>query len=371
MIELRARRVWLRLGEEVVVARARERHAEVIQVELRYGSAVGFGEGAPAARFGETPDETLAYLRDPATIGLVGRDPFALETVSSEFARVAGQRAASAAIDAALHDLVGQLLGQPVWRLYGLTRSAPATAWTVSLADPDAMARAAETAVRSYRRLKLKLGGRDGLDLERVRAVRAITAAPLQVDVNEAWTFEEAGEALDELAALGVDLCEQPLHAGDPHGPALKARSPIPIFVDEDCRTPADVAACRERAHGVNVKLAKCGGIRQALKLVAAARATGLALMLGCTAESSLGTAAACQIASLFDYVDLDGNLKLRRDPWAGLELTDGVQRASGRPGLGVEPAAAPPLEQLGGLYFTRARPLLRRVYHRLREHRP
>src|SRR5204863_880915 len=120
---------------------------------------------------------------------------------------------------------------------------------------------------------------------------RAITAAPLQVDVNEAWTFEEAGEALAELAALGVDLCEQPLHAGDPHGPALKARSPIPIFVDEDCRTPADVAACRERAHGVNVKRAMCGGMRLALKLVAAGSDAALGSSLCCTAASTRGTA--------------------------------------------------------------------------------
>ena len=201
------------------------------------------------------------------------------------------------------------------------------------------MAQRAERAAASYRRLKLKLGGRDGLDVDRVRAVRGATDLPLMVDVNEAWLLEEALEALPELAELGVEYCEQPLRAGDEGGPELKGRSPIPIYVDEDCHTLADVAKCAQIAHGINIKLAKSGGIREAIRMTHAARALRMGVMLGCMLESGLGIAAGCCVAPLCDHVDLDGNLLLREDPWPGVELVDGVQRPSLGPGLGVSQA--------------------------------
>jgi L-alanine-DL-glutamate epimerase-like enolase superfamily enzyme len=223
-----------------------------------------------------------------------------------------------------------------VHQLLGLSRTGPTTTWTIWLGDVDDMAGRAEAARHRFRRLKLKLGAGDGRDVERVRAVREAADLPLQVDVNEAWSLDEALEALPQLAALGVDYCEQPLPAGDPGGPELKARSPLPIYVDEDCHTLADVAACVERAHGVNVKLAKSGGIREAVRMVHAARALGLGCMLGCMVESGLGIAAGAHVASLFDHVDLDGNVLLTHDPWPGVRLVDGVQLPSDQPGLGV-----------------------------------
>jgi L-alanine-DL-glutamate epimerase-like enolase superfamily enzyme len=236
-----------------------------------------------------------------------------------------------------LHDLQGKLTGLPVHRLLGLRRGGPPTSWTIWLGDPDDMARRTEqVAGRGFKRLKLKLGGRDGLDVERVRAVRAVTDLPLQCDVNEGWTLDEA---LETLPQLDVEYCEQPLPAGDPAGPELKRRSPLPIFVDEDCHTLADVGACAERAHGINIKLAKSGGIREAVRMVAAARALGLGLMLGCMVESGLGIAAGAHIASLMDHVDLDGNLLLAEDPAPGVTLDQGVQLPAQAPGLGVSPA--------------------------------
>jgi len=198
------------------------------------------------------------------------------------------------------------------------------------------MARKAERDAPRFKRLKLKLGGRDGLDVERVRAVRAVTGLPLQVDVNEYWTAEEALDALPQLAALGVEYCEQPLAAGDPGGAEIKRRSPLPIYVDEDCHTLADVAACARIAHGLNIKLAKSGGIREAVRMAAAARALGLGVMLGCMVESGLGIAPAAHIAGLCDHADLDGNLLLADDPCPGVSLVDGVQVPSREPGLGV-----------------------------------
>jgi L-alanine-DL-glutamate epimerase-like enolase superfamily enzyme len=202
------------------------------------------------------------------------------------------------------------------------------------------MARRAEAAAqRGFKRLKLKLGGRDGLDLDRVRAVVAATDLPLQVDVNEYWTFDEALELLPQMP---LEYCEQPLPAGDPDGPELKRRSPVPIFVDEDCLTLADMAFCHERAHGVTIKLAKSGGIREAVRMAHAARALGMSVMLGCMVESGLGISPGAQIASLCDHVDLDGNLLLAFDPWPGVEFVEGVQLPSEQwPGLGVERAAA------------------------------
>jgi L-alanine-DL-glutamate epimerase-like enolase superfamily enzyme len=213
-----------------------------------------------------------------------------------------------------------------VYQLLGLPRAGPPTSWTIWLGDPDDMARRAEKVRGRFKRLKLKLGGRDGLDADRVRAVHAVAGVPLQVDVNEGWSFDEALDVLPQLAALGVEYCEQPLVAGDPQGGRLKSVSPIPIYVDEDCHTLADVAACAERAHGINVKLAKSGGIREAVRMVHAARALGLGCMLGCMVESGLGIAAGAHVASLFDHVDLDGNILISHDPWPGVEFVDGVQ---------------------------------------------
>jgi L-alanine-DL-glutamate epimerase-like enolase superfamily enzyme len=165
-----------------------------------------------------------------------------------------------------------------------------------------------------------------------------VTSLPLQVDVNEYWSLDEALDAVPQLAELGVEYVEQPLPAGDPGGAELRARSPLPIYLDEDCHTLADVAACAGRGHGLTIKIAKSGGLREAIRMVHAARALGLGVMVGCMVESSLGIAAACPLASLCDHVDLDGNLLLADDPWLGVELVDGVQLPSAEAGLGVRP---------------------------------
>jgi L-alanine-DL-glutamate epimerase-like enolase superfamily enzyme len=307
---------------------------------VRHEGETGFGEGAPIARYDESGASALAYVEEHGAA--LGDDPFALDEI---FARLpAEQFAARAALDGALHDLCGKLVGLPVWRLLGLHRAGPPTSWTIWLGDPDDMARRAERVAGRFRRLKLKLGGRDGLDVKRVRAVRGAAGdVPLQVDVNEAWSLDEALEALPQLAALGVEYCEQPLPAGDPDGERLKARSPLPIYVDEDCHVLGDVARCAERAHGINVKLAKSGGIREAVRMAHAARALGLGVMLGCMVESGLGISAGAQIASLCDHVDLDGNLLLADDPCPGVELHDGVQLPPSAPGLGVRHAVPDP----------------------------
>ncbi|HWQ25045.1 MAG TPA: dipeptide epimerase [Gaiellaceae bacterium] len=336
-MEVEARIVRLQLAETFVISREAADVADVVHVTLCHKGVCGYGEAAPVARYGESAESARAFIEEHA--GLLGDDPFALEEIGERLAALPGEQAAKAGLDAALHDLQGKLLGLPTHRLLGLPRTGPPTSWTVWLGDPDDMARRAEAAAPRFRRLKLKLGGGDGLDVERVRAVRSVTGLPLQVDVNEGWSLEEALDALPRLAELGVEYCEQPLPAGDEGGALLKERSPLPIYVDEDCHTLADVAACAQVAHGINIKLAKSGGIREAIRMAHAARALRLGLMLGCMLESGLGIAAGCCVAPLCDHVDLDGNLLLARDPWPGVELVEGVQTPAAAPGLGVTPA--------------------------------
>jgi L-alanine-DL-glutamate epimerase-like enolase superfamily enzyme len=338
-VELTATRLRLQLAETFVISRESSDVSDVVQVELRHGGLVGYGEGAPIARYAESVDSALAYLDEHAA--LLGTDPFALDEVLERLP--AREYAARAAVDHALHDLQGKLAGMPVWRLRGHRRTGPPTSWTLWLGDPDDMARRAEQVGDRFRRLKLKLGAGDGHDVERVRAVRSVTELPLQVDVNEAWSLDEALDAVPQLAELGVEYVEQPLPAGAEGGRTLKQRSPLPIYVDEDCHTLRDVAPSAEIAHGINIKLAKSGGIREAERMAHAARALGLGVMLGCMVESGLGIAAGCVVAPLCDHVDLDGNLLLAEDPCPGVAFVDGVQVPAEEPGLGVRAATADP----------------------------
>ena len=333
-MELSARIVSLDLAETFTIARGSQDVADVVEVEIRHEGVSGFGEAAPIERYDESAASALAYAE--SVVADLGDDPFALDEIMRRLP--AEQFAARAAIDAALHDLSGKLVGEPVWRLLGLGQLGPPTSWTIGLAAPDEMAAKAAKADAGgrFRRLKLKLGGGDGLDVDRVRAVRGETDVPLQIDVNEWWTLEEALDALPQLAELGVEYCEQPLPARSEEGAALKKASPIPIYVDEDCHTLRDVAACGVVAHGINIKLAKSGGILEAVRMAHAGRALGLGVMLGCMVESGLGIAAGAAMASLCDHVDLDGNLLIAYDPWPGVELVDGIQTPSEEPGLGV-----------------------------------
>ncbi|MFL5917727.1 MAG: dipeptide epimerase [Gaiellaceae bacterium] len=331
-MEVNARIVTLELAQTFVISRESADTADVVQVELRHNGVSGFGEGAPIERYDESAESALAYVEDAGDA--LGDDPFALDEIHARLEP--REWAGRSALDAALHDLQGKLTGIPVWRLLGLRRLGPPTSWTIWLGDPDDMGDRAARVADRFLRLKLKLGARDGRDVDRVRAVRETTGVPLQVDVNEYWTLDEALDSLPQLAELGVEYCEQPLPAGDAGGPRLKAASPIPVYVDEDCHRLDDIAACAERAHGINIKLSKSGGIREAVRMAHAARALGLGVMLGCMLESGLGIAAGAQIASLCDHVDLDGNLLLAHDPWPGVDFQDGVQVPANEPGLGV-----------------------------------
>ncbi len=337
-MELRARTVSLPLVDTFAIARMARSETELVRVEVEHDGLVGLGEAAPIYYRGETPASALEFLLEQAPALLDGLDPFALEPIGERLADREGEATAKAALDAALHDWVGKRLGVPVWRLLGLARDAPPTSFTIAIA-PLEQTRERTRRAQGFRALKLKVGAPE--DLERVRAVRALTDVPLRVDANEGWTLETAWELVPELVKLGVELIEQPFAAGDEESLAALAqlRPRPPIVLDESCHDLRDMAAAARHADGVNVKLAKAGGLREAVRMIHAARALGLRVMLGCMVESELGVAAAAQIASLADWVDLDGHLLLAERPYEGLALEDGRVLPSSEPGLGVRTA--------------------------------
>lgn len=336
-MELRARIVSLALAEEFAISRASRTIQEVVQVELAHEGIVGAGEAAPVYYRGETAESAAEFLAEEAP-ALAGDDPFALEEIGQRLEDVEGRAAGKAALDGALHDWIGKRLGLPVWRLLGLSPEAPPTSYTIGIDTVEGTHRRARAA-RDFRALKIKVGGAD--DLGRVEAVRAESDAPLRVDANEGWTLESARELVPALLELGVELIEQPFPADDLDSfRGLRELEPRPpVVVDEGCHDLADVAPAAGYAEAINVKLAKSGGLREAVRMIHAARALGLRVMLGCMIESQLGIAPAAAIASLVDWADLDGHLLLADEPYTGLELRDGRVLPSPAPGLGVAPA--------------------------------
>jgi L-alanine-DL-glutamate epimerase-like enolase superfamily enzyme len=292
---------------------------------------VGRGEAAPVYYRGESAASAREFLTSLPPLD----DPFALEDTLARTGDAGGR----SALDAALHDWIGRRLGHPLWRLLGLSRNAPVTSYTLGIDTLEGTRDRARRAV-GFRALKVKVGGAD--DLARLEAIRAETDAVLRVDANEGWTLEQARELVPALVELGVEFIEQPFPAADLESfRALRDLDSLPpIIVDEGCQDLSDVAPAAGYADGINIKLAKSGGLREALRMVHAARALGLRVMIGCMVESQLGVAPAAQIASLADWVDLDGHLLLADEPFRGLQFEEGRVLPSHGPGLGVEPAA-------------------------------
>ncbi len=256
-------------------------------------------------------------------------------------AALPGHFAAKAALDIALYDLAGKRLGVPLYRMLGLDPARmPLTSFSIGMDSPQALERKVLEA-ESYPVLKVKLGAQ-GVR-ETFSAVRAVTSKPLRVDGNEAWRPEEALRHIEWLAEQGVELVEQPLPAADVEGAKwLRARSPLPLVADEAVLMAADVPRLVEGYHGINVKLQKCGGIREALRLIETARSCGLKVMLGCMVETAVGIAAAAHLGPLVDWLDLDGNLLLARDPFRGHPVVRGHIQLQDGSGLGVEPLPGP-----------------------------
>jgi L-alanine-DL-glutamate epimerase-like enolase superfamily enzyme len=330
--------VTLRTAHPFVIARGGSSEWRVVWVRIFDGDGnVGWGEAAPSRFYGETADTVVAVLERVAPL-LESADAWSLETIESEIgASIRFNGAARSAISAALHDLVGKRLGVPVFRLWGLDRArAPQSSFTIAIpeSEKDLRARLAEAA--QYPVLKVKLGS--PRDEEIMRVVRE--EAPdkiLRVDANAAWTPKHALRMIDKLVAHRVEFVEQPLPAHDIDGLRfVRERSALPIIADESCIVATDIPRLVGAVDGINIKLAKCGGLREALRMIATARSHGMLVMTGCMIETSLGITAAAHFAPLLDYADLDGAALLANDPFRGATISGGKISIPDAPGLGV-----------------------------------
>ncbi len=310
-----------------------ERHN--VLVRISDGEHVGLGEAAPVRQHHETQEGVLAYL---ANLPPLGQNPFLLEEILA--ALPPGSQSARAALDIALHDLIGKRLGIPVYRLFGLNpESSPPTSMTISIGSVEEVQRWARDAAERFTILKLKLGQEHSLEI--ARAVRAVTDARLVADANCAWTVEQAKSLIPALADLGLEWIEQPLPEEDLDGlRQIRETSPIPVFADEPVRTARDIPRLAGCVDGVNIKVMKAGGLREALRMIAVARAHGLQVMLGCMIETSAGITASAHLAPLVDWADLDGNQTVTNDPFTGVRVENGRLVLPDDPGLGVRPRA-------------------------------
>lgn len=303
-------------------------------VELTDGGHRGRGEAAPIARYGQNVESSARAVAEMADrLG----DPRVYHGAARR-AAVPGESAAEAAVDLALHDLLGQRLGVPLYELWGLDPGAtPPTSFTIGLDTPERVVEKVQEAA-DFEILKIKLGS--PRDREILEAVRAVTTQTLRVDANEGWSFDEALGNLEWLAALGVEMVEQPLPAAEIEASReLRKRSPLPIWADESVHRPEDLPRIAQAFDGINLKLMKCGGLGPARELIATARAHGLGVMLGCMIESSIGITAAAHLSPLVDAADLDGNLLVTDDPFVGVRVVGGRLKLPDGPGLGVEAA--------------------------------
>ena len=308
----------------------------------RFPGLVGVGEGYPDRYYGETP-ETMAVVLPmlAAAVGDLEPTRAGLEAAGAAMDGVIrGHGAAKCALDIAMHDLAGKVAGVPVYELLGLPADLPPTDFTIGLDTPEVVAQRAQRAA-SFPALKIKVGGPG--DLATLEAVRAVYSGPIRVDANTAWSLDGALAILADLERLGVELIEQPF-------PArrldllrqLQEQSALPIVADESCVLPEDLDGLVGVVAGVNVKLAKCGGIGPARSMLERAHELGFRTFLGCMEETSVGIGGSAVVASLADWVDLDGCLLLDADPFEGLVL-DAAHRwiLPARPGLGLARRAA------------------------------
>jgi L-alanine-DL-glutamate epimerase-like enolase superfamily enzyme len=318
-----------------VIARGGSSQYRTVQVTLRDADGLeGWGEAAPSRFYGETADSVIAAL------GVYGQampeSPFELEDAERVWeTMMRGNASARAALSAAMHDLAGKKLGIPVYRMWGLDPSrAPRSTFTIGLDTPERVhAKVVEAA--EYPILKIKLG--TDRDVEILRTIRSATDRELRVDANCGWTVKHAIAMLPVLQEFGVTVLEQPLVPQDLDGLAeIRRRATIPLIADESCLTSSDIPRLAGKVDGINIKLAKCGSLREALRMIAVARAHHMTVMVGCMIESSLAITAAAHFTPLVDIVDLDGAALLAEDPFVGATIQGGQVRLPSGPGLGV-----------------------------------
>jgi L-alanine-DL-glutamate epimerase-like enolase superfamily enzyme len=319
----------------VIIARGGSSQYRTVMVTLRDADGLeGWGEAAPSRFYGETAESVVAAL---AVYGqAMPESPFELEDAERVWeTTMRGNPSARAALSAAMHDLAAKRLGVPLYRMWGLDPArAPRSTFTIGLDTPERV-RAKVAEASEYPILKIKLGTDRDIDI--LRTIRSETDRELRVDANCGWTVKHAIAMLPVLDEFGVTVLEQPLVPQDLDGLAeIRRRATIPLIADESCLTSHDIPRLAGCVDGINIKLAKCGSLREALRMIAIARAHHLTVMVGCMIESSLAITAAAHFTPLVDIVDLDGAALLADDPFAGATIHGGQVRLPSGPGLGV-----------------------------------
>ena len=334
MLQLRHYHYNLPFQYPFTIAKGTKTHQPSLVVSLGMGPITGYGEAPAISYYDVTVEKMVAAMEQvrPVIERYALMDPHRFWHFLHHL--LPNQHFLIAALDIAGWDLFARMRRKPLYQMLNLQwKQAPLTDYTIGIASADEMI--AKVVAHPWPVYKIKLAKADDIDL--IRALRAVTAAPFRVDMNEGWSFEEAKRLLPELQQLGVQLVEQPL-AKDAWEEMkdLKQLSPLPLYADETCVGAADVARCADGFHGINIKLTKCGGITPALGMITEARKLGLKVMLGSMNESSIGTAAMGHLSPLVDELDADGPLLLSEDIADGLHYTDGRLQVSAGNGLGI-----------------------------------
>ena len=307
-----------------------------VQVKIEFDGFTGYGEASMPPYLGQTVQSVCAFL-EKVDLGQFA-DPFCIDDILTYVDSLSpGDTAAKAAVDIALHDLVGQLLGQPWYRIWGLDAAkAPDTTFTIGIDTADVVREKTRECASQFNILKVKVGLEN--DMEMIRAIRDVTMLPLAVDANQGWKDRE--KALEEIFWLkeqGIVMVEQPMPKERIDDNAwLTERSPLPIFADEAIQRLKDIPSIKGAYTGINIKLMKCTGMREAWKMANYAHAEGMRVMVGCMTETSCAVTAAAQLSPIVDFADLDGNLLISNDRFRGMEVVNGKITLPDRPGLGL-----------------------------------
>jgi len=322
-----------------VIARGGTSEFRVVFVRLQDADGLeGWGEAAPSRFYGETAETVMAALARFEPV-IAEADAWSVEAIEAELEKsLRWNAAARCAVSAALHDLMAKRLGVPLYKLWGLSgMKTPISSFTIGIAPDDETLRARVREAAGYPILKIKLGTARDADIVRIVREEAPTAT-LRVDANAAWTTKGALAMLEPLAKHGVDMLEQPLPPHDIPGLRfVREHSPIPVVADESCIVATDIPKLVGAVDGINIKLAKCGSLREAMRMIAVGRAHGMRIMCGCMVETTLGIAAAAHFSPLLDDADLDGAALLADDPFTGPSIPNGRVTLSEAPGLGVQ----------------------------------
>lgn len=308
-----------------------------VQVQIEYDGIIGYGEASMPQYLGESVDSVTKFLSklDLAQFS----DPFRLEEILQYVDSVdEGNRAAKASVDIALHDILGKIMGQPWYKIWGLSpEKAPCTSYTIGIDSADVVRQKVAEA-EPYKVLKVKMGLDN--DRETVEVIRSMTDRPICVDANQGWNDKEVAlEMIEWLATQNCLFVEQPMPKEMVDETAwITERSPLPIIADEAFQRLPDIPRFKGVYHGINIKLMKSTGMHEAYKMITLARALGMKIMMGCMTETSCGVTAAAQLSPLIDWADLDGNLLIANDLFDGIKIVDGQVTIPDRPGIGVVP---------------------------------